>query len=57
LWMLPSKAMSHIFWLAAPLMDSSIVYWNDSVPTQLLEQLSFLVTSKLYFLDYFIYAL
>ena len=27
-WMLPSKVMSYLFWLAAPLMDSSIVPTN-----------------------------
>ena len=29
--MLPSKVMPYLLRLAAPLMDSSIVHWNDDV--------------------------
>ena len=29
IWMLPSKVMPYLLRLAAPLMDSSIVHWNN----------------------------
>ena len=50
-WMLLSKVIPYLLRLAAPLMDSLIVHGNDSVSTELLEQLSFLVLSKLYFFN------
>ena len=41
MWMLPSKVMPYLLRLATPLMDSSIVHWNnkkgpqDRIPTAL----------------------